>query len=328
MKVEDILNQRVTFCSNSVSYNNQISPTIKQIFDSMEKYKTQIETARNILKEKTFEEYTAYKQSNIPIWTPSGLFPPFKLYDNSIISYTNIIALDIDVKNSGKHVENIHINNLEDIRQDLFSKPYVLAVLTSCSGNGLYALIYVEDGKKTKQYIRYFGELLKQKYDIDLDTKACNLCRKRIFSWEENLYDWIKPMDYDVTPWKLYKDELDDLLESTPYIPTLLFPTQNISDDTSMERTRKAIWALLNNGFNADDYGYWYHCGCDFANFSDGKQMWDKLCSNYGKQRDKYVDINWKNCLKKPTPINDDLHRKWQGMAKNRLGIDWFKKSN
>lgn len=331
MKVEEILNQKVTFCSNSVGYHNQISPTIKQILDTTVsgKYRPQVEIARQILKNGTFEEYADYKKQNIPIWTPSGLFKQGNLKDNAIISYTNLIALDIDVKDTGKKTENLD-KDINYIRQDFFNKPYVLAVLTSCSGNGLYALVYVEDGKKTKQYIRYFGDLLKQKYDIDLDTQACNLSRKRIFSWEEDLYKWVKPMDYNIIPWKLYKDdEMEKLLN--PYQPNtvLLQPTLfDADEDFLIERTREAIWALLNSGFNADKRGYWYYCGCDFANFLDGKQMWDKLCSNYPlKQRDDPNKI-WKNCEENKTLIDDDFHRKWQGMAKNQLGSEWWKKNN
>ena len=90
MRVEEILNQKVTFCSNSVGYHNQISPTIKQVFESMDKYKPQVNTARSILREQGYDKYVEYKKCYVPIWTPSGLFKQGNLKDNAIISYTNL----------------------------------------------------------------------------------------------------------------------------------------------------------------------------------------------------------------------------------------------
>lgn len=318
MRTYDILNQQTTVILGASGYGKQTDSSIGTVlFHLSSKWKEQVGEAQRILKEKGKKEYTGFKQS-FPVWFPSGVIANGDASDNNMVSHTNLIALDID---------HLTEEELISFRNEFFNEPYVVSILRSVSGEGLFVLVYVEDWKKTKGYYNYFASLLKQRFNIELDTKATNIARKRFISWDDEMDKWIKPMDADITPWRLYLEDTItlDVVEQEAFKPM----QRNLFDDDNdwqVNQTRKAIWALLNSGFNAQDRGYWYHCGCDFAAFADGQEMFDKLCSNWGNQTAKDTQPTWKECMAHPTTINDDLHRKWQGMAKNRLGLQWWKK--
>lgn len=314
MTLENIINQSITVISGGAEgYKGQhICPMKDVLFSMAQRCSDRINTARHILKTKGVDQYKQYK-TRIPCWFPSGCIAYHDAKDENMVSHTNVIVLDID------HLSESEMN---EFRIDFFNKPYVIAVLKSLSGTGLYALVFVEDWHHTKGYYRYFGNLLKHLYNIDLDMNATNVARKRFISWEEDINKWIKPLDTNIEPWKLYLNDTK-LIQSTesPYQPMMKYPRDSNKD---MERTHKAMWKLLENGFNADNYGYWFHIGCDFAAFDDGELMFEKLCNNYSVGQDmKTKRATWIKCKEHPSPIDEDLHRKWQGMAKNRLGCNW-----
>ena len=315
MKVENIINQTVTVIKGgAIGYINQEIVTIKDaLYGIPTRCFGMINRARYLLNNEGKERYKQYKV-NIPVWFPSGCIAHRDASDDHMISHTNVIALDID---------NMEKGDIDKFRSEFFNKPYVIAVLKSLSENGLYVLIYVEDWKHTKGYYKYFGNLLKHTYNIDLDTNATNIARKRFISWEEDIDKWIKPLDADIEPWKLYLEDIP-APEPQPTYQPMFRKSQQEMDQSNIERTHRAMWRLLENGFDVKDYGHWYHIGCDFAAFEDGKQMFDRLCSNYKSDQVERDKINtWKSCLRNPTKIDSDMHRKWQGMAKNQLGAFW-----
>lgn len=334
MKVEDILNRKVTVMSTIDAYPSKEgawmkdAPLIEVLMAT--NWNDKIEESRRLNTPETKQEYKAYKAHNVPAWTVSGTFPYFGISIKNIKEPNNLIALDIDVKED----ENVGID-LDNLRKELFNKPYVVAALKSVGGKGIYVLILVEDYIHTTGYYWYLKDLYKQQYGVDIDTNAMDLARRRFVSTEDNICKWIKPNQYEVTPWKLYcneeeverlkKEQSGQAFDEVIPLQTKEQQTKLFSDNIQQtERTHKAMWALLNNGFNAPSIGYWYHTGCDFAAFPDGKDMFDKLCSNWGSQDSKVVENQWKRCVKDASEINDELHKKWQGMARNRLGEHWW----
>lgn len=335
--VEDILNRKVTVMSTIDAYPKKEgawmidSPLIEILLAT--NWNDKIEETRRLNTPETKSEYKAYKAHNVPAWTVSGTFPPFGISIKNIKEPNNLIALDIDVKEG----ENDGID-LDTLRHTIFNLPYVVAVLKSVGGKGIYALILVEDYTHTTGYYWYLKDLYKQQYGVDVDDNAMDLARRRFVSTEEDICKWIKPNKQEIVPWKLYctdeeveqlkkesKDPMASIEVSPVYIPER---QQCLFNDKSMqmERTHKAMWALLNHGFNAPSIGYWYHIGCDLAAFPDGRAMFDKLCSNWGTQDAKVMDNQWKRCLVDVSEVNDEMHQHWQGMARKRLGEGWWKK--
>lgn len=345
MKVQDILNQQVTVMKTASDISSYAKTSIGNIlFNLCPTWKEHITTLRNILTEEGKEAYKKAKP-NTPVWFPHGVVEG-GTGDNNMVLFTNLIALDVDVKPG----ENDNID-IESFRKEMFNQPYVVAALKSLSGNGIYILVYVKDHTHNKDYYRYFNSMLGHKYGIVLDMSATNLARKRFISWEEDMVKWIKPMDTDITPWSLYiSEEVDDLFKDTP------IPQHNVRRHTShnlfntdftRERTKEAITKAITLGQLSVDYftgkseasmvNVWWHIGNEIKYFFDdveGEQLFVQFSQNTSKYNDDYSTIKsqYERCDAdkaidgKYTKTEDELHSKWQGIAKRLLGERWWLK--
>lgn len=322
MKVVDILKTKHSVLKTVDGYTyhqdvydyTQTDMTLKDILFCLgPRYKEPI----NILRQMEYhsDEQNEYKKK-FPSWFVGGTFPFMNTKDEDIITYSNIVAIDIDKK------DNPDID-LDEIRKELFDLWYVFGVLYSISGKGIYALVLVEDGHYTKEYYKYLARLWSQKYGLSIDEKCTNIGRKRFISYEDDIDKWIKPDNNDITPWKLKYIEK----EQTQPIQTQLFKPNN--NDTLVS---KAIWKLLNNGFSIDDfntkdnqYSVWYYVACDFHHFDDGYNMFVRFSQNSSKYNDNIKTIDKKYNDGKIINTLDDVSRKWCGMCKRKYGIKWWK---
>ena len=310
MKVKDILQQKHTAQINHTHYSSdtyrQQDLSLSEILTSFSyKWKDKIGELR--LFEYHSPEQMAAKVY-YPTWMVGGTFKWKDMHDEAILTYSNIIAIDIDKKDN----PNIDI---ERLKRQLLELPYVFYVSKSISGEGIFALVLVEDGHKSSEYVDYIVKLWSHMFNLQIDKGAKGIGRKRYLSYDENAI--MKDEDTDIIPWKLVPVKP---IEQPKQVN--LFGQTN--DDEHIEWTRNAIWKVLNGGYTVDDRGAWFHAGCEFANFVDGFDMFKKFCDNYGEQRES-ITKKWNECLKTPSGINDELHRKWQGMAKKRYGAKWWK---
>lgn len=324
MKVVDILNKKHTVLSSVdgiyhhqglIDINQTILDMKSILFNLGKRYSNKIEELRKM--EYHSNEQLIYK-SRFPTWFVGGTFPFNKTKDKDIVTYSNILAIDIDKVDN----PNIDLNN---IRKTIFELPYVFAVLKSISGEGYYALILVEDGKYTKEYYEYLALLWNKKFGINIDEKCTNIGRKRFLSYEEDIKDWIKSDDTDIKEWKL------KLIKEEPkFEQPRIIDYRPMQINNNEELTRKAIWYLLNDGYSIDNiktdkaYSVWYHIGCDFRHFDDGEQMFIQFSNNTSKYKDSINKIlsKWKQ-TNIETPI-DDVCRKWCGICKNKYGKYWI----
>lgn len=324
MLVKDILDKPVSVFTSTDTSNPPKNLPLGIVLNNLaDMWKDYIIDIRKYIESGNDVEYKK-KKKRVPCWLVHGTCNG-RATDNQMSTFNNIIALDIDVKDG----ENDTID-IDTIRRDLFDKPYTVAALRSLSGRGLYILVAVEDHTLNKGYYTYFNKMLKKKYGINLDMKATNPARKRILSWEEDLNKWIKPLDYDITPWRLYvDDEVDALFQDHPIqqhevrrnTQATLFGA-----DETYKRTHLAIKTLLDKGYTTNSYHQWYWIARLLANYEDGRTLFDKLCSNWGSQDAKIIEQTWKSAEKDPLSITDEIHKEWQGIAKVRLGARWWDK--
>ena len=198
-------------------------------------------------------------------------------------------------------------------------------------GAGYYVLILVEDGKYTKEYYSYLAKVFRLRFNIEVDEQCKNIGRKRVLSYEENIWEWIKPIDYDIKPWKLKEIEHDTTTEPKKMAFIDYKPVNQSNDNVSF--TTKAIWKLLNDGYSIDNYNVtnpyyvWYHTACEFKHFSDGESMFIKFSQNSAKYHDSYKDIikKWEQATKEGN--FDDVCKKWCGICKNKYGKEWWRQS-
>ena len=80
---------------------------------------------------------------------------------------------------------------------------------------------------------------------------------------------------------------------------------------------------VINDGYYVKGYNAWYHLACELKAF-DRYDLFIKASNNvdYNDSIDK-IKKKWDNA--EPVNIDNDLIRKWCGMARNRIGKDWIK---
>ena len=326
MKVVDILNQKHTVLMSMSGWHNehqgfkdytQTNMTLNDIlFGLGNKFKSKIDELRQ--ESYHSDRYNEIKKYELPVWFVGGTFPFQHTDDVDILTYSNLLCIDID--------------NQDIDRKAIFDLPYVVAVLRSSGGVGYYVLILVEDGRYTLEYYSYLAKLFKTKFKIDVDPKCKNIGRKRVLSYDDDIYDWIKDNDTDIQPWKIKginqqcNNQQDNTQRLIDYKPVSMFKNDNI------EFTRKAIWYLLNNGYSVDDintkdnrYSVWYYVGCEFRHFSDGYDMFVRFSNNSSNYHDDIKTINKKWDSTKQISSIDDVCRKWCGICKNKFGYGWWK---
>ena len=322
MKVIDILNKQITVLPNTTGYLHypgcmaytQINRSIKWVIDLGYTYKQPIDKLRSM--EYHSKEQKDYK-IDFPCWFVGGLFPIEKTEDEDIISYSNILSIDIDKKDN----KDIDINK---IKNELFKLPYVFMISKSISGEGIYVLILVEDGKYTKEYYTYISNLWSKQYNLNIDNQCTNIGRKRYISYDDNLL--IKDDNIDITPWKF-----KHIVKEEKPVQQSLFLSYHPKQFSSNNLAQKAIWKLLNDGYSIDDmngdklYNIWYHVACDFHHFEDGLEMFIRFSNNSTKYKDKNTDIIKKYNNAKIETEYDNVAKKWCGICKRKYGLQWWK---
>lgn len=267
--------------------------------------KEKVEYLRNNFEYHS-DEYKQFKKNNMSAWITGGTVIPYSTHkDSDIINPSNILCIDID-----KCDNDIDVLTLKD---KLFSYKFVYAVGTSVSGKGLFIIVPIKDYTKTKEYYNSIKTLLTNQLNIVCDEKCTNIARLRFISYDENIY--IKNDDEEVVEWDYIMPEpnkFDEVISCDK--PILKF---NIDDNENTQRTFKAMEVVIDNGYFVNDYGAWYHLGCELKNHPDGQRLFYKASKNNNKfnDSDKIINNKWEQC--KATGITEDLHRKWQGMLKN-----------
>lgn len=226
---------------------------------------------------------------------------------------SNLMTVDIDAKDN----PNVDIWK---IREEIFNLPYVFSTLKSVSGKGFYCIIPIEDTHYTKEYYLYLIDIWKKKFNINIDKYAASLVRARIISYNEDIDSWIKD---EVSVWKLKKIEVQE--EKKEESSLFNYKPKKQYDSNWEEITHKCMKKLIDDGYTVNDYRAWYYLGCELANFDDGYELFYQSSKNYdNSQSDSAITKRWKGCS--ATGIDENLIRKWCGMAKNKYGLDWMKK--
>lgn len=251
----------------------------------------------------------------MPRFFIAGTFPKYAIRDKEVIDYTNLICVDIDGKDNPD-------KDLDEIRKTLFEQEYVFAVYLSASRKGLYAIIPILDGREAPAYCNYIRRLWKFKYNIVTDQNSENIARARIISYDKDWMKWTKVEDVKVWELKTLPEQEEKKPEKKPLVG--LFETEEPSFDT-VARTHLAMQRLVTDGYTVNGYNRWLRIGCEMRNFSDGFEMWYTMTIN----NTNYHDFDRKKLERKfygfpIANLDESVHRKWQGIAKQRLGEKWW----
>lgn len=132
-------------------------------------------------------------KSKLPCFAPSALLRSRATQD--IIELTGILQLDFDYV-------DIQDYDIQDLKECVFSLPFIAFCGLSCSGKGFYALALIEDPKKQREYADHIFNVLK-KYSIKPDTtKGRNANDLRYVSFDENMLVRENPVPLKIIQFK------------------------------------------------------------------------------------------------------------------------------
>lgn len=114
------------------------------------------------------KEDPAYKTKKLELkgslqcFTPAALLETKKKGMVKVINRTGVMQLDFDYN-------DIHEFDIEELKQAVFSLPFICFCGTSCSGDGFYALGLIAEPEKLSDYAEHCFEILLT-YGIKADT--------------------------------------------------------------------------------------------------------------------------------------------------------------
>lgn len=150
--------------------------SVKDIYDCVKSghWDKYVQPVRQL--EYKSEAYNAAK-NQLPAFTMSGVFPKGKRANDSIVSHSGRIAIDIDgLKDS-----------VEQVRQQLISDEYSEAVGLSVGGRGLVVVVKI-DGNKHEEVFEQLEQYYLELYGLEIDTSCKNLARIRYVTSDPDLY--------------------------------------------------------------------------------------------------------------------------------------------
>ena len=201
IKGKEISEKEISLYKNHSEHKPIGKIQIKTLFDKIKhsnNYKTpngqciNIQTIREIYR-KYGHQSNEYKdiKSYIPCVSPSGVFSYAN--NNSIISPSNLLVLDID---------DLYNADIEEVKRNIFSLPYVYSVSSSLSGNGLWVIIPIDPSKDREKVFDSINQCMRL-MGIKID-KLKDVARLRYISCDSN--PLIKSDDTDIV---IYDKELD-----------------------------------------------------------------------------------------------------------------------
>lgn len=124
-------------------------------------------------------EKTTLKQT-MQCFTPAALLKTKKQGGIEEISRTGILQLDFDYNDIKEY-------DVEELKQCVFSLPFIAFCSLSCSQKGFYALALIAEPDKLKEYAEHCFNVLLD-YGIKADTtKGRNVNDLRFLSYDENI---------------------------------------------------------------------------------------------------------------------------------------------
>ena len=129
------------------------------------------------------DDYKRLKRRIGQMATFSGTFHGATKKNNEIVTYSHIYMADIDLNDNPQYE-----GNLEQLKKDVNSIPYVFYSMASVGGKGLLALIYFGRGKE--QYEKQFNAIYQTfaYRDIIIDTQCKDLSRGKYLSYDDSPY--------------------------------------------------------------------------------------------------------------------------------------------
>ena len=280
----NVLDVDISFFENNKQKEGKTINLYEYLVDKNNEYKSKYgKIIDKVRQAKTEEEKKKLKaEMNIPCTTISCLTGKDK---SEIISYNNLICIDIDKQDNQRSVS--------DIFKDMCKLKYVAYAGKSVSGRGIFCIIPVTNDKdKFKQHFLAIKEEFANK-NIVIDKNCSNINRLRYYSYDDNKYInpnanvYTKTKEIEISVSKTFNNEIGkDENEKTviKIINILQANKDNIKKNKNLDITYS--------------YNNWYRIGAAIANTfgENGFKYFNAISElstkyNIYECRDKYDEL-------------------------------------
>lgn len=134
-------------------------------------------------------------KSKLQCFTPAALLGCKRKGAGQVIERTGVMQLDFDYNDIKGH-------DIEQLKEAVFSLPCICFCGLSCSGDGFYALVLIEDPGKLSEYAEHCFEFFKT-YGIQPDeSKGKKVENLRYISYDANMLIRENPEPLQITHFK------------------------------------------------------------------------------------------------------------------------------
>lgn len=262
MNSKDFLRKNITVARNNPYQSDfiQTSLPVVKVLQQMENanllYPSQIKANASTDADDKYR----YAKQKMPYALFAGVFPQGDLHDSSMIETSNLITIDID------HIEEQSLS-LDALREEIFSYDYVVGVYKSQSGNGIWALVAVEDISNIKEYYATLSRAWRCALNVEVDPACKNIARRRFLSYNPDWKKWTKKPNEVITPWCRIRKEISTPKQNIPDV----IVAHSFSPDNSfvVAAVKSALdvisgtletyydWELLAERLKNFDYDFW-----------------------------------------------------------------------
>lgn len=240
------------------------------LFDK--KHIAEIENLRSL---PTKEEKNEIKR-RLPMACISGVFSPTRKVEN-LVRHSGFICVDIDRQ------DNEHIDNWNNLKQELSKLKEIAYISLSVSGNGYFLIIPL----KYPDYHKQQFEQLKRDFErigIIIDRACGDVTRMRCLSYDAEPY-----VNTEAVPYTGYYRE-----------PRPMNNYQYSGNDDVLDKVAKCCERIETNHIDiTDDYQSWFTVGCALASLGENGRRFFHVCS---RQNTKYkyaeTDKKFSNLLR------------------------------
>jgi len=164
-----------------------ISEIYQEIREPSDELSKQIEVIRDLASQREAASQNGEREQvgrlkaqisrlkkNLPMFTPSGVFPDGNKTSAAIRDYSQRLVVDIDLD------DNRHLlpSGFDELKKKIGADPHVESVFSSPTGLGLKAIVRVPNGKEGHRWaILAVNRYFKEQFDVEVDASGKDVSR-------------------------------------------------------------------------------------------------------------------------------------------------------
>lgn len=262
MKAREIKNISVSYFKNFYNKEDIQVKLIDCLITIPEHFKEQYKQLRAI----TNTDLQKKNKLNFPLFVPSAICGKDENNISTrkhdyIINKTNLMAIDIDKTDNPTYP-------MEILKQAMFKLDYVYCVSKSIRGNGLFAIIVIENTDKFKEHFAAVEKDFRE-VGVIIDGQCKDITRARFLSYDPDIL--IKEDDEEIYPYDKTYTEISDF---TRKILEQRYENNRLRASVyteSPDRLKKVVDYYFDNDLfdYSGDYGSWIQEAGRLASLED-----------------------------------------------------------